>query len=178
MVNFPTGPGNKILDQVHSARRNRLESKATDSALKQYLSFRLDNEWYAVEVAQLVEVLPPPRITRVPSVPAHILGVMNLRGEVLSVIDLKSFFGLDPGESSTEQAIVVVEHGDMVTGLLIDGIGDLVSLASEELSEEPLLPRESQGVFFEGAARWQGVLLTVVRLEGILESERMYRGQG
>ena len=178
MVNSPTGPGKKTLDQVRSARRNRDESEATYSPQKQYLSFRLDEEWYAVGVSQLVEVLPPRRITRVPSVPDHIMGVMNLRGEVLSVIDLKRFFGLDPGESSTEQAIVVVEHGDVVTGLLIDGIGDLVSLASEELSEEPLLPGKSQGVFFEGAARWQDVLLTIIRLEGILESEGMYRRQG
>ena len=178
MPNFHTGPGKKILDQVQSARRNRLESEATDSPLKQYLSFRLDEEWYAVGVSQLVEVLPPPRITRVPSVPDHILGVMNLRGEVLSVIDLKRFFGLDPSEPSPDQATVVVEHGDVVMGLLVDGIGDLVSLASGELCEEPLLPGKSQRVFFEGAARWQDVFLTIIRLEGILESEGMYWRQG
>ena len=178
MPDFPTGPGKKILDQVRRAWRNRLESEATHSPLQQYLSFRLSDEWYAVGVSQLVEVLPPPRITKVPSVPDHILGVINLRGEVLSVIDLKKFFGLDRSEPSPEQAIVVVEHGEASMGLLVDDIGDLVNLASGELREQPHLAGKSQRVFFEGAARCQEALLTIISLKGILEAEGMYWRQG
>jgi purine-binding chemotaxis protein CheW len=178
MADLPTGPGKKILEQVRRAQRNHLESEATDSPLQQYLSFRLKEEWYAVSVSQLVEVLPPPKITRVPSVPDHILGVMNLRGEVLSVIDLKRFFGLDPGDPGADHVIVVVEYGGMRTGLLVDSIGDLVNLATGELSEEPLLPGKSQRGFFEGAALRDEVLVSIIRLEGILESEGMYSRQG
>jgi purine-binding chemotaxis protein CheW len=178
MADLPTGPGKKILEQIRRAQRNQVASKAIDSPLQQYLSFRLKKEWYAVNVSQLVEVLPPPQITRVPSVPDHILGVMNLRGEVLSVIDLKRFFGLNQGDPGADQAIVVVEYGGVRTGLLVDSIGDLVNLATGELSEEPVLPGRSQPGFFEGAARWHEVLVSIIRLEGILESEGMYSRQG
>lgn len=178
MPDFPTGPGKKILEQVRRAQRNHLEADAVESPLQQYLSFRLKEEWYAVSVSKLVEVLPSPKITRVPSVPDHILGVVNLRGEVLSVIDLKKFFGLNQSDQIVDQAIVVVEHSGVRTGLLVDGIGDLVSLAAGELSEEPLVPGKSQRGFFEGAALRDEVLVSIIRLEGILESEGMYSRQG
>ena len=122
--------------------------------------------------------MPPPKITRVPSVPDHILGVINLRGEVLSTIDLKTFFDLPQGEPTEEQALIVVEHAGMQTGLLVDDIGDLVDLAPEDLSEEPLLAGTSERVFFEGAAPWGEGFLTVIRLEGIFQAEGMYSYQG
>ena len=66
----------------------------------------------------------------------------------------------------------------MRTGLLVDSIGDLVSLASGELGEQPLVPGKSQRGFFAGAALRDEVLVSVIRLEGILESEGMYWRQG
>jgi purine-binding chemotaxis protein CheW len=178
MPDSPTGPGKKILDQVRRTQQNKLASETIESPHQQYLSFLLNEDWYGLSVYELVEVLPPPKITRVPSVPDHILGVINLRGEVLSTIDLKSFFGLPQGEPSEDQALIVVEHAGMRTGLLVDDIGDLVNLAPEDLSEEPLLAGTSQRVFFEGAAPWRGGFLTVIRLEGIFQAEGMYSYQG
>jgi purine-binding chemotaxis protein CheW len=171
MPDFPTGPGKKILEQVRRAQQNHLAPETIDSPQQQYLSFHLNEEWYGLSVHQLVEVLPVPKITRVPSVPDYILGVMNLRGEVLSAIDLKQIFGLSQGKAPTDPTIVVVEHVGVRTGLLVDGIGDLVTLAPEDLTEEPLLAGKSQRVFFEGAARWGEVLLSIIKLEGVLQSE-------
>ncbi len=178
MPDSPTGPGKKILDQVRRTQQDQLASETIDSPHQQYLSFLLNEDWYGLSVYHLVEVLPPPKITRVPSVPDHILGVINLRGEVLSTIDLKRFFGLPQGESTEDQAIIVVEHAGVRTGLLVDDIGDLVNLAPEDLSEEPLLAGTSQRVFFESAAPWGEGFLTVIRPEGIFQAEGMYSYQG
>ena len=178
MPNSPTGPGKKVREQVRQAQQNHLAPETIYSPQQQYLTFRLNLEWYALSVYQLVEVLPPPRITRVPSVPDHILGVMNLRGEVLSAIDLKKFFGLPQSELTMDQAIIVVEQDEMRTGLLVDEIGDLISLAPEDLSEEPIMTDQSQRVFFEGATHWDEILLSIIRLAGIFQSEGMYSHRG
>ncbi len=178
MPDFPTGPGKKILDQVRRTQQDHPASEPTDSPRQQYLSFLLNEDWYGLSVYDLIEVLPPPKITRGPSVPDHILGVINLRGEVLSTIDLKRFFGLSQSESTEDKAIIVVEHVGVRTGLLVDDIGDLVYLAPEDFSEEPLLAGTSQRVFFEGAAPWGDGFLTVIRLEGIFQAEGMYSYQG
>ena len=178
MPDSPTGPGKKILDQVHRTQQNQLAAETIEAPHQQYLSFLLNEDWYGFSVYDLVEVLPAPKITRVPSVPDHILGVINLRGEVLSTIDLKRFFGLPQEEPTKDQALVVVEHAGMRTGLLVDDIGDLVNLAPEDLSEEPLMAGTSERVYFEGAAPWGEGFLTVIRLEGIFQAEGMYSYQG
>ena len=178
MSDFPTGPGKHVLERVRRAQQHHLAPKTTESSQQQYLTFRLNQEWYALPVYQLVEVLAPPKITRVPSVPDHILGVTNFRGEVLSVIDVKRFFGLPQSEGRTEQTIIVVEEDEVRTGLLVDQIGDLVSLTSKDLSEEPILAGTSQRAFFLGAAHWGEVLLSIIDLDGILQSEGMNSRQG
>ena len=178
MPDFPTGPGKNVIEQVRRAQENHLAQDSLDSPQQQYLTFRLNDEWYGLSVYQLMEVLPMPKITRVPSVPNHILGVMNFRGEVLSAIDLKKFFGLPQSEATTDPAIVVVEHGERQTGLLVDEIGDLIDLTPEELSEKPITTGESQRLFFEGAAHWGEVLLSIIKLEGIFQSDAMYSQRG
>ncbi|UCE83531.1 MAG: purine-binding chemotaxis protein CheW [Deltaproteobacteria bacterium] len=178
MPDFPSGPGKKILEQIRRAQQNQHAPVAKDSPQQQYLSFRLNEEWYALSVYQLVEVLPLPKITRVPSVPDHILGVMNLRGEVLSAIDLKKILGLPQETPAVTPSIVVVEEGGVRTGLLVDDIGDLVDLGLDDLTEEPLLTGKAQPAFFEGAAHWGGILLSVINLRGLLQAEGMYSPQG
>jgi purine-binding chemotaxis protein CheW len=178
MPDFPTGPGKKVLEQVRRAQQNQLAPDGLDSPQQQYLTFRLNEEWYGLSVYQLVEVLPTPKITRVPSVPNHILGVMNFRGEVLSAIDLKKLFGLPQNKATKDPAIVVVEHAERQTGLLVDEIGDLIDLAPEDLSEEPITTGESQRLFFEGATHWGEILLSIIKLEGIFQSDAMYSQRG
>lgn len=178
MSDSPTGPGKNVLEQVRRAQQNHLAPKTIESSQQQYLTFRLNQDWYALPVYQLVEVLTPPKITRVPSVPDHILGVMNFRGEVLSAIDLKGFFGLPQSESEADQAVVVVEEVEVRTGLLVDEVGDLIGLTPEDLSAEPIMAGESQRIFFVGAAYWGEILLSIVDLEVILQSEGMNSPRG
>ena len=178
MPDLSNGPGKNILEQVRRAQKNHLASDASDSPQQQYLTFRLNEEWYGLRVHQLVEVLPTLKITRVPSVPNHILGIINFRGEVLSAIDPKEIFGLPQSGKTTDQAIVVVENGEMRTGLLVDEIGDLVDLALEDLSDEPINTGESQRLFFEGAAHWGEILISIIKLEGVFHSDAMYSQRG
>ncbi|HYR02924.1 MAG TPA: chemotaxis protein CheW [Syntrophobacteria bacterium] len=168
-----TAPGERILEQVRRAREER-PTPGTESVHLQYLTVRLRDQLYALRVEYLVEILPAPRITRVPSVPEHILGVMNFRGEVLSVIDLKRFFSLPQSEPAEDRIVVVVKHGEVRTGLLVDGVGDLVPLSPKDLTEESLVAGRAQRATFEGVARFKGGLVSLINLEGLLQSDNMF----
>ena len=168
MPSVPTTPGEKILEQVRGARERQL-TRETEPSHRQYLTVRAQDEWYALRVENLVEVRRLPRITGVPSVPEHIVGVMNFRGEVLSVIDLSRFFSLPQGRSAPDPAIVVVEHGQIRTGLLVDGVGDLVSLSLADLGEEPLVGGRARRLYLEGVARFGCGLVSLINLEGLLQ---------
>ncbi|HVO83421.1 MAG TPA: chemotaxis protein CheW [Syntrophobacteria bacterium] len=169
----PPEPGERILDQVRRAREERLTPE-TESGHLQYLTVRLGDELYALRVEHLVEILPAPRITRVPSVPEHILGVMNFRGEILPVIDLKRFFSLSRSEPAADRIVVVAKHGEVRTGLLVDGVGDLVPLSPDDHTEEPLVAGRAQRATFEGVARFKGELVSLINLAGLLQSEDLY----
>ena len=173
MPDTASGPGEKILEQVRRARESHLAPEAEEPS-RQYLSFRLEEGWYALRVEWLVEVLPLPKITRVPCVPDHILGVMNLRGEVLSVIDPKRLFSLSQEKPAIDSALVVVEHGGVRTGLLVDAVGDLVNLTPTDFTEEPVLVGKAQRGCFEGAARLGDVPVSLIHLESLLHLEGMY----
>jgi purine-binding chemotaxis protein CheW len=100
---------------------------------------------------------------------------MNFRGEILSVIDLKRFFSLpQSSEPAAERIVVVVKHGELRTGLLVDGVGDLVPLSADDLAEEPLVAGRAQRATFEGVARFKGGLVTLINLEGLLQSEDLF----
>jgi purine-binding chemotaxis protein CheW len=173
MPTDPTAPGERILEQVRRARQERLTLEPGPVHL-QYLTVRLRDELYALRVEHLVEILPAPRITRVPSVPEHIVGVMNFRGEVLAVIDLRRFFCLPQSEPATDRIVVVVKHGEVRTGLLVDGVGDLVRLSPDDLAEGPVVAGRAQRATFEGVAHFKGCLVSLINLERLLQSEGLY----
>ena len=78
----------------------------------QLVVFRLSNEWYGVEISQAREVIKIGKMTYLPSSPEHIAGIVNLRGDILSVTDLKSFFGLSQEELTEKSRLVVIESTD------------------------------------------------------------------
>lgn len=170
MPYFPSEPGKRILEQTRRVPRNHFALETIDSYPQQCLSFHLNHQWYGLSVDHLVAVLPPPEVTRVPRVPAYILGVMNFRGEVLAAIDLKELFELPQLALKSDPAMIVVKHGKVRTGLLVDGVGDLASLSQDESGEEAVLAEKSQTTFFEGTAHWGDVPVTIIRLEGLLQS--------
>ena len=167
MPNFPTKPGKEKVENIPRTERNHIDPGAYRAPHKQYLNFCLNDAWYALSVNHLVEVLPLPKITRIPNVPDHVLGVMNFRGEVLPAINLKQFFGLPQLILESDATIIVVEHDKVRAGLLVDGIGDLVSLSQDDFTEEPVMAEKSQPTFFEGTAHWGDILVSIIRLEGV-----------
>ena len=167
MPNVPTGHGEKAPDQVRWAQQRHLARDTIDPYRQQYLSFRLNDEWYGLNVHQLVEVLPLPKVTRVPRTPEYILGVINLRGEVLSIVDLKGVFGLPHGASTVAPTVVVVAYGELRTGLLVDSVGDLISLAPEDVTEGQVLMDTAQRAHLDGAARWGGIPVRIINLEAL-----------
>ena len=101
------------------------------------LVFSLKNEKYAVDVNQIKEVVSVSGITRVPHAPEFIVGVMNLRGEIISVLDIRYFLGLERRTLSLEEKLIIVEIDSEFTGILVDKIEDTVFF-ERELIQPPL----------------------------------------
>lgn len=118
-----------------------METISQTGNTRQYLSFVLDKELFAFEVLRVREVLEVSRITRVPKTPKFMIGVINLRGGVVPVIDLRLKFELPAGETTVETSIIILEtqtDGEaMIIGALVDAVKAVIHLEATDIEEAP-----------------------------------------
>jgi len=138
---------------------------------RQIIVFRLSREWYGVEITSVREVTRVGKITYLPSSPEYIAGIVNLRGKILSVTDLRTMMGLPHGEPTDKTRIIAVESGMLETGLLVDEVVESIEVPVSKI-EPPLvtLPAEGAGTI-EGQCEVDNKLIALISVEKILEKK-------
>ena len=112
------------------------KDQSNDEVL-QWVTFQLEEETYGINVMQVREVLRYTEIAPVPGAPDYVLGIINLRGNVVTVIDTRSRFGLMEGEITDNTRIIVIESEHQVIGILVDSVAEVVYLRSSEIDTTP-----------------------------------------
>lgn len=153
-----------------SESRNMVES-ATEDEVLQWVTFKLENEVYGVNVMQVQEVLRYSEIAAVPGAPNYVIGIINLRGNVVTVIDTRVRFGLMPSEVSENSRIVIIEAEKQVIGILVDGVAEVVYLRSSEIDVAPNVGTDESAKFIQGVSNREGELLILVDLNKFLNDE-------
>jgi len=153
-----------------SQSRNLVENVAEDEVL-QWVTFKLENEVYGINVMQVQEVLRYTEIAPVPGAPNYVIGIINLRGNVVTVIDTRVRFGLMPSEVSENSRIVIIEAEKQVIGILVDGVAEVVYLRSSEIDMAPNVGTDESAKFIQGVSNREGELLILVDLNKFLSDE-------
>ncbi len=146
-------------------------TKGTDDPVLQWVTFRLDNETYGINVMQVQEVLRYTEIAPVPGAPAYVLGIINLRGNVVTVIDTRQRFGLPPAEVTDNTRIVIIEADRQVVGVLVDSVAEVVYLRQSEIETAPNVGNEESAKFIQGVCNKNDELLILVDLEKMLTED-------
>ena len=150
---------------------NQNVERSNDPVLR-WVTFRLAEETYGVNVMQVQEVLRVTEIAPVPGAPHYVLGIINLRGNVVTVIDTRTRFGLDPKEIDDSSRIVIIEaENKQVVGILVDSVSEVVDLRSSEVEAAPNVGTEESAQFIQGVASVEGDLLILVDLNKLLSDE-------
>jgi purine-binding chemotaxis protein CheW len=139
-----------------------------EDPILQWVTFRLDGETYGVNVMQVQEVLRYTEIAPVPGAPDYVLGIINLRGNVVTVIDTRNRFALKEGEITDSTRIVIVEADEHVVGLLVDSVAEVVYLRQSEIENPPNAGHDDSARFIQGVCNKNEELLILVELEKIL----------
>lgn len=142
----------------------------TDQVL-QWVTFQLESETYGINVMQVREVLRYSEIAPVPGAPDYVIGIINLRGNVVTVIDTRSRFGLMQGEISDNTRIVIIEADKQVIGILVDSVAEVVYLRSSEIDSTPSVGTEESSKFIQGVSNRDGELLILVDLNKLLSDD-------
>jgi purine-binding chemotaxis protein CheW len=122
-----------------------------------YLTFLLGNEYFAVNVNQVLEVLERQNITRIPRVPDYVLGIINFRGEILPVIDMRQKFNLPPSNLDEKNFIIIYDiliNGKQTTiAATADSVNDVIEISQEEIKTVPEMGIDYNTKFITGAIR-------------------------
>ena len=150
----------------------------SDARAGKYLTFQLSNEEFGIRVLKVREIMGLQEITAVPQTPAHIKGVINLRGKVVPVIDLRLKFGLAAAEYTQRTCIIVTEvqgeSGSVLMGIVVDGVSDVLNLAGSEIEDTPDFGGEYAGGYLLGMAKVKGKVKILLDIERVLSTQDLY----
>lgn len=144
-----------------------------EDPLVQWVTFRLDNETYGVNVMQVQEVLRMTEIAPVPGAPDYVLGIINLRGNVVTVIDTRKRFGLELREVDDATRIVITEIEQQVIGMLVDAVAEVVDVRMSEIETAPNVGNDESSRFIQGVSSREGELLILVDLNKLLSADEL-----
>lgn len=142
-----------------------------DDSIIQWVTFHLENEKYGIKVMQVQEVLRMTEIAPVPGAPHYVLGIINLRGNVVTVIDTRRRFGLPDAESDDETRIVIIEADNNVVGILVDSVAEVVDLKTSEIETAPNVGNDESSKYIQGVSSRDDELLILVDVNKLLSDE-------
>jgi purine-binding chemotaxis protein CheW len=143
----------------------------------QYLSFMLDLETYAMDIMQVREVLDYTRITRVPRMPDFMRGVINLRGGVVPVVDLRLKFGMGETPKTDESCIIIIEaefagEGTQL-GIMVDSVQEVLSLSADQIQPPPRIGTRLKTEFIRGMGRKDDAFIIILETERVFSTEEL-----
>ena len=157
--------------QMQSASKVRDNTSREDAAEQRYLAFSLNQEEYAVPLLDVREVIAMPEITKVPYTLSHFLGITNLRGTLISVIDLRIKLQMRKAEISPETAIVILDLSPFSLGVVVDSVNSVLSLTTDQISPPPDVDAEASSDPVAGVARLDHKLVLILDIKKVLNPQ-------
>ena len=139
----------------------------------QLMTFRLHDETYAINVMQVQEVLKQSEITMVPGAPDYVHGIINLRGNIVTVVNTRMRFGLPSTQVKDSSHIIIIESGEHVIGLMVDSVAEVVYIQSSEIGSAPNIGREEGAKYIQGVHSRDEGLLILVDVDRLLMNEEL-----
>ena len=147
------------------------ESKTDDEI--QLVVFSLGREEFAVEVTQVREIMRMEEITRMPKTPHFVEGIINLRGQIIAVVELAKRLNLESGERSGETRIIVVEAEDIKVGMIVDSVSEVLRVNADAVEPSPTLTTDVSAAYLQGVVKQDNRLIILLDLTKILSLQEM-----
>ena len=138
---------------------------------RQCVTFRLNEEIYGINVMLVQEVLRVTEIAPVPGAPNYVIGIINLRGNVVTVIDTRMRFGLPPKEMDDSTRIVIIEAENQTVGIVVDSVSEVVDVYANEIETAPNVGNDETARYIEGVVSRSEELLILVDLNKLLSDD-------
>ena len=154
------------------------DTGSADARAGKYLTFQLATEEFGIRVLKVREIMGIQEITAVPQTPAHIKGVINLRGKVVPVVDLRLKFGVAAADYTQRTCIIVTqvqgESSPVMMGIVVDSVSEVLNLTGTEIEDTPDFGEEISGSYLLGMAKVKGKVKILLDIDRVLSTQDMH----
>ncbi len=163
---------NDKLNEVLQKQKSQIEepSRLDLDQVEQLVGFIVGEEEYAIPILYIKEIIKPLEFTRVPSVPDYVLGVFNLRGNVVPLIDLRVRFGAGQPKMTDTTRYIVMMYEDNIAGFVIDRLTEAIRMRKDRIEQPPETLLREKGMI-EGIGKRDGSILTILKVEALLKRD-------
>ena len=148
-------------------------NELTKEPAKEYLTFWLGKEFYGIDILTVQEIRTYEDVTTIVNMPDFIKGVMNLRGIVIPIVDMRLKFNLEEVTYHEMTVVIILNIGDRVVGIVVDGVSDVISLKKEQIQAPPKLSGELDIQFIEGLASDNELMIILIKIEQLINSQEI-----
>jgi purine-binding chemotaxis protein CheW len=135
---------------------------------KQFITFTLDAQEYGVDIMRVREIKGWTETTALPQSPTYVRGVINLRGIIVPILDLRARFGMGATETTRMHVVIIVITDTRTTGLLVDAVSDIISVEPNTIRPVPQMDLPTEESFLEGLVAMEDRMVTLVSLDGLI----------
>ncbi|MBB5021795.1 chemotaxis protein CheW [Desulfurispira natronophila] len=150
---------------------NSTLKKQQGERAQRYLLFELQDEAFAFNISGVREIIAYMKPTPIPGAPESIQGILDLRGKIIPIIDLRCKFGMAPQGVQMDTAIIILQHNNQETGFVVDRVSEVVGLSSEVLSDPPRLGHTVSTEYMAAVARFRDQVIVVLKTDQVCDFE-------
>ena len=159
------------LNQIFQKQQKQIEGpEKSDEDIVQLVGFIIGEEEYAIPILNIVEIIKPIDFTRVPSVPEYVLGVFNIRGSVIPLIDLRRKFNLPAMNNTGDTRYIVMKGKDDTAGFVIDRLTEAIRIKKSRIDPAPETLSGEKGMVY-GIGKREDSMLTILKVEALLKRD-------
>ena len=150
-----------------------LDHRTPPANEEQFLTFRLDGQEYGIAILKVQEIKGWDKMTPIPNSPPYVKGVLNLRGVIVPVFDLRLRFGLPEAARDAFTGIIVVNIGGRLAGIVVDAVSDVINVGAEQQCAAPAYEGQQNREFIKGLPRVEDKLLTLLDIAGMVKPKAL-----
>lgn len=151
-------------------------SELSQQSLQQFLTFMLRGQEFGIEILRVQEIKNYSQVTPIPNSPANVLGVINLRGTVIPIVDLRSTFGMGQAEYDQFTVIIVVNIDSKIMGLLVDAVSDVLDVSVADIEVPPALAAAEGNCVIQGIAKSEDRLISLIDIGAMMATDFSFGG--
>ena len=145
-----------------------------ENQFNRWVTFRLAEEIYGINVMQVQEVLRVTEVAPVPGAPNSVLGILNLRGNVVTVVDARELFGLPRNDTTDQTRIMIVEINKVIVGMLVDSVAEVVNIHNADIDAPPSIGNDDRSRYIQGVYSKNNEILILVDLNRLMGPDAQF----